>query len=178
MNTYTENRKNVLRPGGTFQPLGSVSTQSLTNTEVDFTFLATAQHDFTEKFNAKLLVGFNPNERTYSETGIGGSPVIDANVLNITGTLTQSAYEYQRKRRLYGIFSELTLGYNNYAFLTASVRNDHSSTLPKANNSYLYPAISGSFIFTDAFSIPKNILNFGKIRANYATVGKDRILIK
>lgn len=173
LNTYSETRRNVLRPGGTFQPLGSVSRQDLTNTEVDFTFLATAQHDFSEKFNAKLLVGFNPNERSYSEVGVGGSPVIDANVLNVSGTLTQNAYEYQRKRRLYGVFSELTLGYNNYAFLTASVRNDHSSTLPAANNSYYYPAISASFIFTDAFNIPKNILNFGKIRANYATVGKD-----
>ena len=173
LNTYTENRKNTLRPGGTFQPLGSVSSQSLTNTEVDFTFLATAQHDFTEKFNAKLLLGFNPNERSYTESGIAGDPVIDANVLNISGTLNQNAYDFQRKRRLYGIFSELSLGYSNYAFLTVSARQDRSSTLPAANNTYLYPAVSGSFIFTDAFNLPKNIINFGKIRANYATVGKD-----
>ena len=173
LNTYTENRKNTIRPGGTFQPLGSVSSQSLTNTEVDFTFLATAQHDFTDKFNAKVLVGFNPNERTYSEAGISGDPVIDANVLNISGTLNQNAYDFQRKQRLYGIFSELSLGYGNYLFLTASARQDRSSTLPAANNTYLYPAISASFIFTDVLGLPKNIINFGKIRANYATVGKD-----
>ena len=173
LNTYSETRRNTIRPGGTFQPLGSVSRQDLTNTEVDFTFLATAQHDFTEKFNAKLLVGFNPNERSYTEAGAGGNPVIDANVLTTAATLTQTAYEYSRKRRLYGIFSELTLGYSNYLFLTASARQDRSSTLPVANNTYLYPAISTSFIFTDAFNLPKNIINFGKIRANYAKVGKD-----
>ncbi|MCA0231040.1 MAG: SusC/RagA family TonB-linked outer membrane protein [Bacteroidetes bacterium] len=173
LNTYSEIRRNTIRPGGTFQPLGSVLRQDLTNTEVDFTFLATAQHDFTEKFNAKLLVGFNPNERSYSESGVAGSPVIDPNVMTTAATLTQTAYEYSRKRRLYGIFSELTLGYGNYAFITASVRQDHSSTLPAANNSYLYPAISGSLIVTDILALPKNIINFGKIRANYAKVGKD-----
>ncbi|TAF99078.1 MAG: SusC/RagA family TonB-linked outer membrane protein [Cytophagia bacterium] len=173
INTYSEARRNVIRPGGTFQPLGSVFRQDLTNSELDFTFLATAQHDFTEKFNAKLLVGFNPNERSYTESGIAGDPVIDANVLSIAGTLNQNAYEYTRKRRLYGVFGELTLGYSNYAFLTASIRQDRSSTLPAANNTYLYPALSASFIFTDAFGLPKNIINLGKIRANYAKVGKD-----
>ncbi|MEI7581916.1 SusC/RagA family TonB-linked outer membrane protein [Runella sp.] len=173
LNTYSEIRRNTIRPGGTFQPLGSVLRQDLTNTEVDFTFLATAQHDFSEKINAKLLVGFNPNERSYSESGVSGSPVIDANVLTTAATLTQTAYEFSRKRRLYGVFSELTLGYSNYLFLTASARQDRSSTLPAANNTYLYPAISASFIFTDAFNLPKNIINFGKIRANYAKVGKD-----
>ena len=28
-------------------------------------------------------------------------------------------------------------------------------------------------MFTQALNMPKNILNFGKIRANYAKVGKD-----
>jgi TonB-linked SusC/RagA family outer membrane protein len=173
INTYSEERISSIRPGGTFQPLGSVQRQNLTNTEVDFTFLATANHDFSEKINAKLLVGFNPNQRTYLETGINGNPVIDPNVLTLGGTLNQTSYDYQTKRRLYGIFSELTVGYNNIAFLTASVRNDRSSTLPAANNSYYYPAIAGSFVFSDAFNLPKNILNFGKLRVNYATVGKD-----
>ncbi len=173
LNTYSETRKNVLRPGGTFQPLGSVLRQDLTNTEVDFTFLATAQHDFSEKFNAKLLVGFNPNQRTYSEAGTAGAPVIDPNVLTIGGTLNQTSYDYQRQRRLYGVFSEMTLGYNNMAFVTASVRRDRSSTLPVANNAYYYPAVSGSLVFTEFLNLPKNILNFGKLRANYAKVGKD-----
>lgn len=173
LNTYSDTRKNVVRPGGTFLPLGQVLRQDLTKTEVDFTFLATAQHDFSEKFNAKLLLGFNPNQRTYTESAVSGAPVIDPNVLTIGGTLNQTSGDYKYTRRLYGIFGELTLGYNNFAFVTASVRNDHSSTLPVANNSYYYPAVSGSLVFTDVLNLPKNIINFGKLRANYAKVGKD-----
>lgn len=87
--------------------------------------------------------------------------------------MSQTAGEYYEKRRIYGIFGELGVSYNNFAFLTATLRNDHSSTLATSAQSYYYPAVSGSFVFTDAFKLPKNILNMGKIRANFAKVGKD-----
>ncbi len=173
INAYNETRRNVIRPGGTSFPVGRASRTELGRTETDLTFLATATKDFSDHFGVKLLVGANFNERKYSEARLLGEQIIDANILNVGSTLTQTASEYNEKRRLYGLFSELSLSYNNYAFVTASVRNDHSSTLPVANNSYFYPAVSASFVFTDAFGMSKNILNFGKIRANYATVGKD-----
>jgi TonB-linked SusC/RagA family outer membrane protein len=173
INAYNETRRNVIRPGGTTFPTGRASRTELGRTETDITFLATATKDFTDRLGVKLLVGANFNERKYSEARLLGEQIIDANILNVGSTLTQTASEYNEKRRLYGLFGELSVSYNNYAFLTASVRNDHSSTLPVANNSYIYPAVSASFIFTEAFNMPKNILNFGKIRANYATVGKD-----
>ena len=173
VNTYSETRHNNIRPGGTVFPLGNVSKTELTNTETDLTFLATASKEFGSRFSARLLVGFNANERKYSESRLFGDQVIDPTVLTVGATLSQTSSEYNRKRRLYGIFSEVSLSYNNYLFVTGSVRNDHSSTLPTANNSYYYPAVSTSFVFTDAFNLPKNVLNFGKIRANYAKVGKD-----
>jgi TonB-linked SusC/RagA family outer membrane protein len=173
INTYSDVQRTNIRPGGTAVPLGSVSRAFISRTELDFTFLATATHDFSEKFNAKLLAGLNANERSGSDFGSFGSPVIDPNVANVGSTLTQSSGEYNFRRRLYGIFGELTLSYNNNLFLTASVRNDHSSTLPVANSSYYYPAVTGSWVFSEALHLPKNFLNFGKIRANYASVGKD-----
>ena len=173
INTYHESRANKLRPGGTVVPLGRVSRTELTNTETDLTFLATASHDIGTHFAVRALVGFNANQRVYSEAVETGNEVIDASVLTVTGTKSQIATEYSSKRRLYGIFGELGLSYNDFAFLTATVRNDHSSTLAASNNSYYYPAITGSFVFTQALNMPKTILNFGKIRANYAKVGKD-----
>ena len=173
VNAYNETRRNNIRPGGTTYPLGRASRTELSRNETDLTFLATLSKDFSERFGAKLLLGVNANERRYSRADMLGEQIIDPNITNVGSTLTQTAREYNEKRRLYGIFGELSLSYNNYAFVTASVRNDHSSTLPTSNNSYFYPAVSGSVVFTDALNMPKNILNFGKIRANYATVGKD-----
>jgi TonB-linked SusC/RagA family outer membrane protein len=173
INTYDETRRDVYRPGGNAVPLGRVARRDITNTELDFTFLASAQKDITEKINMHLLAGFNANQRYKNISAVLGQTVIDPNLTIVGGTSTQFASEYQSKRRLYGLFAEYGVSYSNYAFLTATVRNDHSSTLPKANNSYIYPSLSGSFIFTEAFKLPTNILSFGKIRANIAKVGKD-----
>ena len=173
VNTYSETRTSVVRPGGNAIPLGSVSKIGLVNTEIDYTFLASINKDFSEKIGFKMLVGLNANQREFSRVSTIGQDVIDPNFLTLTGTKKQAAFQTNSLRRIYGIFGEATVSYNNYAFLTASVRNDRSSTLPVANNSYLYPAVSGSLVFSEAFNLPKNILSFGKIRANYAVVGKD-----
>ena len=51
---------------------------------------------------------------------------------------------------------------------------DKSSTLPKNNNTYFYPSVTGSFIFSELFSPEvKNVIEFGKIRAGFAQVGND-----
>jgi TonB-linked SusC/RagA family outer membrane protein len=173
INTYSETRRNVFRPGGNSVPLGQVSRNDISNTELDFTAMATATKDISDKINMHLIVGFNANQRTRNTNSVLGQTIIDPNLLITSGTNTQFAAEYASKRRLYGVFAEYGASYNNYLFLTATVRNDHSSTLPAANNSYYYPSVSASFIFTEALRLPTNILSFGKIRANYAKVGKD-----
>jgi hypothetical protein len=71
------------------------------------------------------------------------------------------------------LFGDVTLGYKNYAFLNGTLRNDWSSTLPQENRSYIYPSISGSLVFTDAFNLKSNILDYGKIRAGWSKVGRD-----
>ena len=71
------------------------------------------------------------------------------------------------------MFADATVGYKDYAFIEGTVRNDWSSTLPKENRSYLYPSVSGSFVFSDALGLKGKILDFGKIRAGWAKVGRD-----
>lgn len=79
---------------------------------------------------------------------------------------------YLFERRVNSVFANVSLGYDNIFFVEGSVRNDWSSTLPKANNSYLYPSVSASVVFSEF--IPQNsILSFGKIRGGYAQVGTD-----
>lgn len=80
---------------------------------------------------------------------------------------------YSRKVKN-SIFGLATLSYKDLLYLDATVRRDASSTLPKDNNTYAYPSLSMSFIFTDAFrnSLP-SFLSYGKLRASAAEVGED-----
>ncbi len=57
-------------------------------------------------------------------------------------------------------------------FLTLTTRSDWSSTLPEDNNPFVYPSVSGSFVFTDAFDLP-DVLSYGKVRASWAEIGGD-----
>ena len=62
--------------------------------------------------------------------------------------------------------------HDSYLYLTATGRNDWTSTIPTPRNSFFYPSISGSFIFSDAFPATRPAHD-GKLRAAYAEVGKD-----
>lgn len=70
----------------------------------------------------------------------------------------------------YALFSA---AYKSYLYVDASVRQDASSTLPVNNNSYVYPSVAASFIFSDFFKINPSILSFGKLRISAAEVGND-----
>ncbi len=81
------------------------------------------------------------------------------------------------KKRLVGVFGEVRLDWKNTVFLSATGRNDWTSTLPVENRSYFYPSVSGSFVFTqllqDGGLMNDDVLTFGKLRASWAKVGKD-----
>ena len=74
------------------------------------------------------------------------------------------------KDLLLSLYASAQLSYLNQVYLEFQARNDWSSILPPKNNSYFYPGASISWIFTEAFKIPT--MNFGKIRASWADVGR------
>ncbi|ULT22083.1 TonB-dependent receptor [Sphingobacterium sp. E70] len=81
-------------------------------------------------------------------------------------------YDNLTQIRRLGVFGDFKVGYKNFAYLGATLRNDWSSTLPIQNRSFMYPSFSGSLIFSEL--LPKNdVFTYGKLRASWAEVGKD-----
>ena len=76
-------------------------------------------------------------------------------------------------RQVNSLYAAAEFSYNDYLFINATVRNDWFSTLSPANRSILYPSVTGSFVFSQAFKSLPSWLNFGKLRAAYAEVGSD-----
>lgn len=76
------------------------------------------------------------------------------------------------KKRINSVFATAQFSYQTFLYLDLSARNDWSSTLPLNNNSYFYPSVSTSFVFTELFEQP-NWFTFGKFRASWAQVGSD-----
>ncbi|MCW3092056.1 MAG: outer membrane protein nutrient binding [Ferruginibacter sp.] len=161
--------------------LGKLALDNYRNQELESTLLLSLTPTIGKDFTLKSTLGTNFNQRTSArELGTGGyrpgggGYIVRGlytlqNFLSVDRTISDT---YSR-RRLLGVFGDLTVGYKNFAFVSVTGRNDISSTLPANNRSYFYPSISGSFVFSDAFKMNSGVLDFGKIRAGYAKVGRD-----
>ncbi|WP_428668188.1 SusC/RagA family TonB-linked outer membrane protein [Runella sp.] len=89
------------------------------------------------------------------------------------GRAKDATYDFS-ERQVNSLYASAEVSFKDYIFLNGTVRNDWFSTLSPANRSILYPSITASFVFSQAFatSLPTWI-TFGKIRAAYAEVGSD-----
>ncbi len=168
--------KEVSSRGG----LGELTVDKFRTQELESTLLLGLNPNTGKNFSTKLTLGTSFNQRssnrvqgTGGQTGGGGYIVRGIYTLNNFDKADRDIFEASSRRRLLGVFGDLTLGYKNLAFLTVTGRNDISSTLPAKNRSYFYPSISGSFIFSDALKIQGDVLDYGKLRAGYAKVGRD-----
>ncbi|MBO9620338.1 MAG: SusC/RagA family TonB-linked outer membrane protein [Niabella sp.] len=140
----------------------------------DFMINAKKTNLFVNGLNATLLLGEGVNQQRVKQVNQTGYGLVIPDFYNITNATNLSlTNESEGYKRLWGVYGQLSLAYNNYLFLELTGRQDHSSTLPVSKNSYFYPSVSGSFIVTDALKIQSPILSFAKVRAAYAKVGND-----
>jgi len=176
-NQYEMDRKQVINIGSVgpedFEGLGQINNDNYTTQELESNFNMTFKHKFEEDYDLRVTVGHNINQRATYRAEATGNKMIFRGIYNIDNTQEQSASESLTKRRLWAIYADALLGYKDYAFLNLTLRNDHSSTLPVKHQSYFYPAVSGSFVFSDAFQIDTDVLTFGKVRAGWGRVGND-----
>jgi TonB-linked SusC/RagA family outer membrane protein len=128
-------------------------------------------------FTLDAMIGMNIRRNTNNamNTGtVGGLSV--PNYFNVKASLQAPTYSNEFSRtEVWSHYARATVGYKGYLFLDASLRRDQSSTLPKDNNSYIYPSGSLSFVFSDLLksSSVSNWLSFGKLRGSFAQVGDD-----
>jgi TonB-linked SusC/RagA family outer membrane protein len=174
-NSYSQRNKDFIRPGSTgAEGLGRVTTDDINFEEIESNFLATFTKNISKDISFRGILGQNVNQRTTRQQSVQGKQYVVFNIDDINNTNSVVPFGggiYQR--RLIGIFADLNFGYQNWAFLTLTGRNDWSSTLPKNKNSFFYPAITGSVVVTDALSINSSILSLLKIRSGWSEVGND-----
>lgn len=103
-------------------------------------------------------------------TGLG---LLAPEFQNIKNFLTYTPLAYIEEFRNIGIFADVVFDYKDFLSINAKARNDFTSTLPKGARSIFYPAVSLSFVATNAFpSLQSDFLSSAKVRANFGEVGK------
>jgi len=174
---YSTNDYTYIAPGSAVIPLyqnGRLSKDMVNYTYVTTTVMTNFHKTFLKAFDTHLMLGTTTeNYQTQSQNHWGYTFVVPGTIsFNNIATTNKFFTDGTVRRRLVGAYGEFGVSYKSIAYLTATARNDWSSTLPVNNQSYFYPSVSGSLVFTEL--IPRNnILSFGKVRASWARVGKD-----
>ena len=156
---------------------GEVTDQVFRQRQIDHDFSVRTDNELGDDFSLQTIVGNNINQRTFENIENRATNLNVAGLFNFTNANNNTPTNFFEQQRLVAVYGNATIGFRDYAFLELTGRNDWSSTLPKDNNSYFYPSISGSVVFTDFLEQEYDLdipgLSYGKIRANYAEVGSD-----
>jgi TonB-linked SusC/RagA family outer membrane protein len=173
---YTTNDNTFIAPGSAV--IAKYQNGRLSKDQVNYTYITTTVmtnfHKRVSDFDTHLTLGTTSDDFTTNVQNLWGWN------FSTPGTISLNSIDLANKqfsdntirRRLVGVYGEVGVSYKDLIYLTATGRNDWSSTLPVANQSYFYPSVSGSFVFTQLLP-HNNILSFGKLRASWARVGKD-----
>ncbi|MCC7055278.1 MAG: SusC/RagA family TonB-linked outer membrane protein [Gemmatimonadaceae bacterium] len=123
-------------------------------------------------FSISGLVGNSISDLRSQANALKGQDFLDPNFVSINNTVLRTNRTTLAQRRLVSAYGQATLSFRDYMFVNVTGRNDWTSTIPTERNSFFYPSVSSSFVFSDAFpSVAKYVT--GKLRAAYAEVGKD-----
>ncbi len=180
INTYIQKREEIIEIGSranVYGGTGGITNDDVYSQEINSQFLISFNKDFGDKISVMGVIGQEINTRNSNRNAYRGFTFINEGIHSIDNTQSVVAYKDNwdqiLDRRLMGVFGDLTLGYANYLFLNFTGRNDWSSTLPVDNNSYFYPAVGLSFLFSDALGLESEVFNLGKVRASWGKVGMD-----
>ena len=128
---------------------------------------------FNDNLSLDTFIGANRRDnKFFSLIGNTNGGLAVPNIYNLENSNSNATIlDYDERKRVNSTFGSLSLGYKSFAYLTVTGRNDWSSTLPEDNNSYFYPSVSGSIVFSQLLDL--DWLSLGKIRGGYAEVGSD-----
>ena len=152
-------------------PAGKLTDQIFNNRTLNAEILALYNNSWGD-FDVNATAGgniFKVNNKTI--TNIGLNQQMDG-IVNIMNYPKQNVCESMYQKQINSLYASASVGYKHTYYLEGTVRGDKSSTLPIDNNTYVYPSISGSLVFSE-FIKNKNIINYGKVRASWAKVGSD-----
>lgn len=155
--------------------LGDYTDFSRTSKNLDFSALANYSKQLNSDITLDITAGYNWFQREISSlTGSTNGGLVVDGWYNLSNSVQASqSTQNSSLYRIYGALANARFGYKNGLFLEYSARNDWSSTLPAANNSFFYQALGASAVLTDLFDFGSDALSFVKVRTSYGTSGKD-----
>ncbi len=171
---YSDQRTRLVHPETDegSQVNGFVIEQKGNRSAITSNFFAQYEFKLSPDFNLSGMFGQYIYLSQYKYLSTRGEGLALSGFFNLDNAVNSFQNNEETNYRNAAVYGEVTLGYRGYLFLSVTGRNDWSSTLPTANNSYFFPAASLSWVVSDMLPLP-DLFSFVKLRGSYAVVGKD-----
>lgn len=154
-------------------PRGMYREQNVFSYESNSDFLLTYKDAISSRVAFSASVGGNAMRQTYDFAGLYADQLAQPGIYQISNSLDQAVADPQKTRKaINSVYGAGQISFDEKIFLDVTGRNDWSSTLPFANNSFFYPSVSSSFLLNELFALPQAV-SFAKFRASWAQVGND-----
>jgi TonB-linked SusC/RagA family outer membrane protein len=130
--------------------------------------------NLTETINLTANAGFSGRLETSRATRLRtrGGLLVD-NWFNLAASIGTTP-EYGMEHMDYlttAYFGSVGVSYNHLVYLEATARQEKTSTLLAPNNSFFYPSINASYIFSEHLKDALPWYDYGKLRASFGVVG-------
>lgn len=161
---------------------GSYSFDPSRSEQVNIQGLVTYKKNIAHDFNINVLLGAEYKNNKGVEATIYGEhfqlggdyySFMNTNFTNGDLLIKNHPTLARSESNKYGYFGELRFDYKGVAQLSMTYRLDGSSRLKQVDYDYNYPSVTAGVIFSELFHLTNNWFSFGKIRGNWAKVGKD-----
>jgi len=172
LDNYTDRRTQIIARQSRTAVNGRMIEDVYTWKEWNSDLLVTARKDFGD-FSTSLMVGWNVNDRILDNVYVQGDNLALEGFYNLSNASTILSQQSLDRKRLAGLYGDLTVGWKNQLFATVTARGDRASTFGDVTQTIFYPSISTGWVFTETLGLTSDILNFGKLRASYAVVGLE-----
>jgi TonB-linked SusC/RagA family outer membrane protein len=155
-------------------PAGALYNISYNNRQFNSDFIVNLHKNFSENFGGSVILGHNYFTLSQNNVFTNGNGFNVQGFYDLSNAQSILASETQLRKRTQAFYGEAELNYKRMLYLTLTGRQETSSTLPAANNTFFYPSVGLGWVFTELPGFKNsNALSFGKLRASFAQVGKD-----
>ena len=174
IDTYTDRRKQSFAINSRTAPTGRVFVESLFVRDFNSDLILTVNRNLTSDLAFSGLVGHNMYQSNFQRLFTQGNIMTVPDFDHISNTASTISRESVDKKRTAAFYADFGFDWRSTFYINFTGRNEWSTSLPVENNSFFFPSVSTSFVFTELpilESFP--ILSFGKLRGSYAIIAND-----
>ena len=156
----------------TIADLGDYQTNWREVTELNLDLFGMYKKQFSDDFALDATVGASLQRRDLLSQFNGNSGLNRENLFIPNNARAPQSTRAVNQTEKQGVFATADFTYRDAFTISASGRNDWSSTLPAANRSYFFPSAGFSAILSNMIDLPRSV-SFAKLRGSWAQTGND-----